>query len=211
MLMRCSTRSCSRLPARRRASCPTTRVSRCTRLRSTRTARPCAAARGRHLLREVGRVHRRRGPRGGHGACSRSTTTAAPRRTRPDGTRTISRSSTRAPAAWTRCRSSATRSKPRSWRSSSSASSVIRRWSRPRGRHRSRSCSSTAGTTRRSRWPTTKVGRTISCREGCSRSTTCSSDPKTVARARSASGSARSTTASRPTAVTGSLRVLERR
>ncbi len=55
--------------------------------------------------------------------CSPSTTIAGPRRTRPDGSTTIPRSSIRAPARWTRCRSSVTRSttpgsRTRSWRSS---------------------------------------------------------------------------------------------
>ena len=63
-------RSCSTAAARRRASCPTTKGSRCT-TPGVDGGRVRAAARDRHLLRQVGGVPRRGGARGGHGAVHR--------------------------------------------------------------------------------------------------------------------------------------------
>ena len=94
----------------RRASCPTTRGSRCTRPGSTRAAVGPLLEVGT-LLREVGRLPRRRGAGRRHGAVHASTTTAARRRTRRGGSTTTPRSSTRRPVAWTRCRSSGARSR----------------------------------------------------------------------------------------------------
>ena len=80
----------ARRRARRRA-----RRARCSRSAPTAGSRRCTSAR-RHAPRAR--------------CCSPSTTTAARRRTRPGGSTTIPRSSTRGPAAWTRCRSSGARS-----------------------------------------------------------------------------------------------------
>ena len=145
--------------------------------------------RGRVHARRRGPGAARRGARGGGGRvrCSRSgrtaasrpstsaprraraapsstpsTTTGGRRRTRRAGSTTTSGSSTRAPGAWTRSRSSAARSRTPGSRTSSSRSSARRRRSPRTGRRRSGSCSSTAATPSTSRSPTTRAGRATS-------------------------------------------------
>ena len=98
------------------------RSGRCSRSARTAASRPSTSARPRA----------RAAP-----CCSPSTTTAARRRTRPGGSTTTSSSSTRAPAAWTRCRSSAARSRTPGSRTSWSRSSATRRRSPRTGRRRS--------------------------------------------------------------------------
>ena len=63
-----------------------------------RATPPRASPGDRHLLRQVRDLPRCGGARGRRDRCSRSTTTAAPRRTRPAGSTTTRRSSTSSPA-----------------------------------------------------------------------------------------------------------------
>ena len=111
-------------PEPRRASCPTTRVRRCT----TPRWRPAGSGRCSRSARIAGsRRCTSARPRGTQAPCSSpSTTTAARRRTRKAGSITTARSSTPRPGAWTRCRSSGARCRPRTWKTSWSASSGTR-------------------------------------------------------------------------------------
>ena len=152
--------ACSTPPGPRSASCPTTRASRCT-TRAAQAGRRRAAARDRHLLREVGHLPRRRRARGAAPCSTPSTTTGAPRRTRPGGSTTTPprrpahRPDGHAPVLPPHHRGR--RARGRRGR----GDRAVADGRRELGARRSGSCSSTAVTRSTSRSPTTRAGRAI--------------------------------------------------
>ncbi len=179
--------------APRSASCPTTKAWRSTT--PVARPRPRAAARDRHVLRQVGDLPRRGGPGGGsvlytvdHHRGSEENQAGwehhderlvDPRTGRMDTLPFFRRTIEDAGS-----------------RTSSSRSSGSRRPSPRTGRRRSGWCSSTAATRSTSRSPTTRAGRATSPPAACSCSTTCSRTRPRAVRRRTRCGSAPSPTAS---------------
>ncbi len=171
-----------------------------------------AAARDRHVLREVGDLPRCGSPCTPARCSTPSTTTAGRRRTRPGGSITTIGSSTPAPDAWTRL--PWFRRTIEDARLEDVVIAVIGSSpTSPRtGRLRSGWCSSTAATRSTSPSPTTKDGRASSSPAGCSSFHDVFEDPADGGQApfevwkhAVASGDFE------PASTTGSLRVLRRR
>ena len=172
------------------------------------TARP--RARGRHLLRQVGDLPRRRRPgRGQHRLHRRP----PPRLGGEPGRLGVPRRRrwpTPSSAASTRSRCSGTRSRTPASRTRWSRSSAGRRRSPPCGALPWPCCSSTAGTptsTPATTTPAGAAGSRAAARWWC---TTCSPTPRTVARRRTGSTCGRWRAASPRSAALGSMRVLTR-